>query len=84
MLTIRCEVLKHSGYSAQSGTVKGAEGILTNQDFDLVIVSAFLSEADQRRVLSAAGDTPTLLLQGIAIAPELLAAVEAMLSTDAS
>jgi hypothetical protein len=59
---------------------KDAEDVLANQAFDLVIVSAFLNEEDKRRVLSAAGDIPTLALQGLAVAPDLLAAVEAKLS----
>jgi CheY-like chemotaxis protein len=84
LLSIRCEVLTHAGYISQTATIAEAKEMLTNQAFDLTIVSAFLSEADQQRVLSAAGETPTLVLKGITVAPELLAAVEAKLSTSAS
>jgi DNA-binding response OmpR family regulator len=80
LLRIRCDVLRQAGYSPQTAMAKDAEDVLANQAFDLVIVSAFLSEEDKRRVLSAAGDTPTLVLQGLAVAPDLLAAVEAKLS----
>jgi CheY-like chemotaxis protein len=80
LLSVRCEVLKYSGYSAQAATVEGAAELIKKEDFDLIIVAAFLREADKRRVLSAAGDTPTLVLQGIVFAPKLLAAVEAKLS----
>jgi DNA-binding response OmpR family regulator len=80
LLRIRCEVLTHAGYSSQTATVKDAAEVISKEAFDLVIVAAFLSEADKRRVLSAAGDTPTLVLRGLAVAPELLAAVEAKLS----
>jgi CheY-like chemotaxis protein len=81
MLSIRCEVLNRSGYSAQTSTLEDAADLIKKESFDLIIVSAFLSDANQQRVLSAAGDTPTLVLQGIAVAPELLAAVEANLSS---
>jgi DNA-binding response OmpR family regulator len=80
LLRIRCEVLRHAGYSSQTATVKDAAELISKEAFDLVIVSAFLSEADKRRVLSVAGDTPTLVLQGLAVAPELLAAIETKLS----
>jgi hypothetical protein len=80
MLSIRGEVLKHAGYSSQTATVKDAAELISKDAFDLVIVSAFLSEADKRRVLFAAGHTPTLVLQGLTIPPELLAAVKAKLS----
>jgi hypothetical protein len=76
--------LTHAGYISQTATIAEAKEMLTNQAFDLTIVSAFLSEADQQRVLSAAGETPTLVLKGITVAPELLAAVEGNLSTSAS
>ena len=85
MLSIRCEVLNRSGYRAQTATVEDAALLIKKEAFDLIIVSAFLSDLDQQRALSAAGDTPNLVLHGIAVAPELLAAVEAkLLSTSAS
>jgi DNA-binding response OmpR family regulator len=84
LLSIRCEVLTQAGYSSQTATIAEAEHILTDQAFDLIIVSAFLSAANQQRVLSAAGDTPTIVLYGLTAAPELLAAVEARLSNQSS
>ena len=84
LLSIRCEVLKSSGYSAQTASLEDAADLIKKEAFDLIIVSAFLSEADQQRVLFAAGDTPTLVLKGITVAPELLAAVEGNLATSAS
>ena len=80
LLRIRSQVLAHAGYSSQTATVKDAAELISKETFDLVIVAAFLSEAERRRVLSAAGDTPTLVLQGLAVPPELLAAIEAKLS----
>jgi mannose/fructose/N-acetylgalactosamine-specific phosphotransferase system component IIC len=60
--------------------VEHAAEIIRNEAFDLIIVSAFLSEASQQQVLSVAGEIPTLLLQGITVAPALLAAVKTKLS----
>jgi CheY-like chemotaxis protein len=80
LLRIRCEVLTQAGYSAQNATVEDAAELISKETFDLIIVSAFLSTLDQQRVMSAAGDTPTLVLQGLAVAPELLAAVEEKLA----
>jgi DNA-binding response OmpR family regulator len=84
LLIICCEVLTHAGYDSQTATIAEAEDILIDQAFDLIIVSAFLSEANQQRVLSAAGATPTLVLYGLTTAPELLAGVEARLSNQGS
>jgi CheY-like chemotaxis protein len=81
LLSTRCEVLKYSGYSAQAAMVKDAADLINKEAFDLIIVSAFLSDADQQGVLSAAIGTPTLVLHGLAIARELLAAVEGKLSS---
>ena len=80
LLRIRSQVLAHAGYSSQTATVKDAAEVVSKEAFDLVIVAAFLNEEDKRRVLSAAGDTRTLVLQGFTVPPELLAAIEAKLS----
>jgi CheY-like chemotaxis protein len=81
LLRIRCEVLEYPGYNAKSATVEDAANLINEEAFDLIILSAFSSEMDQQRVLSAAGDTPALVLQGVAIAPAFLAAVEAKLAS---
>jgi hypothetical protein len=75
-LQTRCAVLSHSGYDAKSASVAGAEILLGTEVFDLVIVSAFLSQEEKGCVISAAGDTPILELEGLTLAPELLAKVE--------
>lgn len=79
LLQTRCAVLNHAGYNAQSVTLKEAKSLLRTSEFDLVIVSAWLSEWERGRVLSAAGETPILVLTGLTLAGNLLAKVERML-----
>ena len=83
-LKIRCAVLKQSGYDSKSATVPEAGILLRTEEFDLVIVSAFLSQGERDRVISAAGDTPVLVLDGLTFAEELLAEVERLLMHTAS
>jgi hypothetical protein len=78
-LQSRCDVLNFSGYDAKSATVREAEILLRTEKFALVIVSAFLSQAERERVVSAAGETPTLVLEGLTFAPQLLPQVERVL-----
>ena len=79
-LRTRCAVLGHHGYDTQSATAPEAELLLRSQDFDLIIVSAFLEEWEKARVLSAAGKVPSLVLLGLVLAPELLIEVQKMLA----
>ena len=77
----RCAVLGANGYDAKSATVAEAEIPLRTEEFDLVVVSAFLSGFEKDRVISAAGEIPTLVLEGLTLASELLAQVELLLSS---
>jgi hypothetical protein len=79
-LQLRCAVLASAGYDAKSANVAKAEVLLRTEEIELVIVSAFLSQAERNRVNSAAGETPILVLEGIACPPELLAKVERRLA----
>jgi hypothetical protein len=79
-LQTRCAVLNHSGYDAKSATVREAEILLRTEEFDLVIVSAFLSQEEKSSVISAAGEMPILVLDGVTFPQELLAKVERLLS----
>jgi DNA-binding response OmpR family regulator len=79
LLRTRCDVLRQSGYDAQSATVPEAERLLLTEKFDLIIVSAFLDEWEKGRILSAAGTMPTLVLRGLTLAPALLVEVEQLL-----
>ena len=80
LLRTRCAVLSQSGYDAQSATAPEAEILLRTEEFDLVIVSAFLDEREKGSVLSAAGKSPTLVLRGLMLAPELLVEVKQVLA----
>jgi hypothetical protein len=79
LLQTRCAVLSKSGYDAQSATMSEAEILLRTEQFDVVVVSAWLSEWERGRILSAAGKTPTYLLSGLTLASELLAEVARLL-----
>jgi hypothetical protein len=78
-LQTRCAVLSQSGYDAKSAIVAEAEILLRTEQFDLVILSAFLSQEEKSSVISAAGETPTLALDGVTFPLELLAQVGRML-----
>jgi hypothetical protein len=80
-LELRCAVLATAGYDAKSADIAEAEVLLRTEKFDLIIVSAFLTQGEIDRVTSAAGETPTLVLEGIAFARELLFEVDRRLST---
>jgi hypothetical protein len=52
---------------------------LRNQNYDLVILSAWLSDWEKGRILSAAGKTPTYVLAELMLSRSLLAEVKRML-----
>jgi DNA-binding response OmpR family regulator len=79
LLQTRCAVLTQSGYDAQAATLPEAEILLRAEEYDLVIVSAWLSEWEGGRILAAAGKTPPLVLGELTLAWELLAKVERLL-----
>jgi DNA-binding response OmpR family regulator len=79
LLEIRCAVLESAGYDAQAVTLEEAESLLRMSEFDLVIVSAWLSEWERGRILAAAGETPALVLTELTLADKRLAKVERML-----
>jgi hypothetical protein len=43
-LQIRCAVLESAGYDAQSATVADLIKLLRTEEFDLIIIAAFLSQ----------------------------------------
>jgi DNA-binding response OmpR family regulator len=83
LLQTRCAVLNQSGYDTLAATLPEAESILRVSKFDLVIVSAWLSEWERGRILAAAGKTPALVLTEVTLAKELLAQVERLLTSAA-
>jgi DNA-binding response OmpR family regulator len=81
LLQTRCAVLRHAGYDARTATLPEAEILVCTGDYDLVIISAGLSEWDRGRILlAAAAKTPTYVLNGLTLAADLLAQVEQRLS----
>jgi hypothetical protein len=83
LLQTRCAVLSRSGYDAQAVILGKAESLLRTSEFDLVVISAWLSEWEQDHILSAVGVTPTLVLTELTLADDLLAKVERRLVTAA-
>jgi hypothetical protein len=78
-LQTRCAVLSSVGYSAELAVLPRAENFLRTENFDLVIVSAWLEEWDPELILAAAGKTPALVLTELTLADTLLAEVEHVL-----
>jgi DNA-binding response OmpR family regulator len=76
LLQKRCAVLRYSGYEVQAATLEEAETLLRNEAYDLVIISAQLSDWEKARMLTVAGRTPAYVLPGLTLADELLAQVE--------
>jgi hypothetical protein len=74
-LKTRCDVLVSMGYVARSVAVREAENLLQTDEFDLVIVSAWLEDEQKGRILAAAGKTPTLVLTRLTSAEDLLGQV---------
>jgi hypothetical protein len=81
-LQIRCAVLARAGYDGRPATLAEAEVILRAEQFDLMIVSAFLSDLESSPVLSAAGKTPVYVLQNFIYPNDLLAQVGRLLSAN--
>ena len=75
LLRTRCAILVESGYDARPATLEEAEILLLNEQFDLVVVSAWLNDSEKDSLLSAVGRTPTYVLPGLTLAGELLAQV---------
>jgi hypothetical protein len=75
-LETRCAVLGSAGYNAKWATLPEAGTLLRTEEFDLVIVSAWLSEWETGKILATAGKTPALVLTDLTLANKLLAEVE--------
>jgi hypothetical protein len=77
----RCAILRANGYEAKAAGVTEAKNLLRTAEFDVIVLSAFLSREERGRVVSAAGDTPTLVSGGVMFAPELLVEVKRVLAS---
>jgi hypothetical protein len=81
LLRTRCAVLAQDGYEPVCSLFPDAEGILKSESFDLIVVSAFLSDREKAEVLEIVdGKTPTIVLEGLTLAPELLTLVKSRLA----
>jgi DNA-binding response OmpR family regulator len=76
LLRTRCAILTQNGYDARPATLQEAEILLRSEQFDLVVVSAWLDDWDRVKLLSAVGRTPSYVLPGLTLAAELLKQVE--------
>ena len=81
LLQTRCAVLESAGYDAQAVTLEEAKSLLRTSEFDLVIVSAWLSDGEKGNILSVVGETPTLVLTELTLADKLLANVQRRLQS---
>ena len=80
LLRTRCAVLRRSGYDAQSVMLEEAESLLRTSEFDLMIVSAWLSDWERGSILSSAGKTPAYVLTELTLADKLLEEVARLLA----
>ena len=77
LLRSRCAVLAHAGYDARYVMYPEAEYLLTHEPFDLIILSAILTEEEKDFIRTVIGDTlPILTLKKLVFASELLRDVE--------
>ena len=77
LLRSRCAVLSHAGYDAQYVMYPDAEPRLTREPFDLIILSAILTQEEKDQIWTIVGDTPPILtLKKLVFASELLRDVE--------
>ena len=77
LLRIRCEILTELGYEAQAISLIESEDILRRDTFDLVILSASLSEQEKGRIFEVIGGRmPTLQLSTMLLPTDLLREVE--------
>ena len=81
LLRIRCEVLTEFGYEAQVISLIEAENLLRRDTFDLVILSASLSEQEKDRILEVIGGRmPTFQLSTMLLPTETLWEMENILA----
>ena len=71
----RCAALSRSGYNVKLTALPEAQTLLRTEEFDLVIVSAWLSD----QIIESAGKTLVLVLDELTLPDKLLAQVECLL-----
>jgi hypothetical protein len=80
LLQTRCAVLALAGYDAKAATLPEAETLARTGGYDLVIISAWLTDWERDSLLSAAGKTPAYVLTELTPAEKLLAEVARLLT----
>jgi CheY-like chemotaxis protein len=76
VLESRCAVLELSGYDTSAASVQAAEFLLSNQEFDLIVLSANLSEKERQWIVAGAGSSTRILaLNGFTLPSELISMV---------
>jgi DNA-binding response OmpR family regulator len=84
LLALRCAILDQAGYASVSAKVEEAEALLKREKFDLVIVSARVSEQEIRRLRSLTPDIPVVLLDGVTFPRDLLKHVSDLMASRAA
>jgi DNA-binding response OmpR family regulator len=81
LLELRCSILNQAGYDCRAANVEEAEAFLKPRKFDLVIVSARVSEEEKRRVTAFAHGTPLFFLNGVTFPRDLLKKVADLIAS---
>lgn len=81
LLRTRCAVLATTGYEAELAMVTEVELRFASKQYDAIIVSAMMSDAELSRIAMAAKRTPALVLDSLVSPTDLLAKVEHLLET---
>ena len=72
LLKTRCAILARNGYDASAANLAETAVLLRTAKYDLIIISAGLTDSELRPLLAAAGTTPTYVLTGVTFAAKLL------------
>lgn len=84
LLALRCAILDQAGYSCVAAKLEEVETVFKSGTFDLVIVSAGVSEQEKLRAASLAHDTPLVFLNGVTFPRDLLKNVSDLMASRAA
>ena len=80
LLALRCSILDRAD-ECLAAKVEEAGALLKPGEFDLVIVSARVSEEEKRRATAFAHDTPLVFLNGVTFPRDLLKNVSDLIAS---
>jgi DNA-binding response OmpR family regulator len=83
LLELRCSILEQAGYACEAARLNQADTLLKDGRFDLVIISARISEYEKRHVISLAPNTRLLFLSGVTFPRDLLRDVSDLIGSRA-